>query len=452
MNKKLTLLFIVLLVFLNKLHSQQIIQLEGKYALMNRSNVVVASAYDSIILDKETYDDDDPMYLFYKNRKANFLFRSDFETTDWSNFKCSYIFLKPVKTKNTTAISFIVRESEKYGVIDENKVFMVPPILDTAYQAEKSPSTLIVRKGSKLDFLDVILDVDTPKDLTFSYDEINLDLKRIGLIQLRIGNKYGLYYNSFEGNKYVRGFVDVVYDSVFKPNGYLLSSFIKKQQHYLYLPSRIIRVDDFYEFELYFSDSTVFTDIRENKSTIFKGKNRFEKVLFSCPNLFIDYLNPNGFTTINLYKDEINNTFDQSQNASYDFVKIKFTDDPSNPEKTYTSLFYWKRVDQGDKIVETIYSIDYNIVEIYTKVLKANQQLTFKPLSYNKEYMQVLTVSTEKNSNGKVKQYGCDGYYSGFYHRLEKQKPTSSDEFKLFNGGGGGGNKKWMDIIWMGGR
>lgn len=448
MMNKLILIFFLLITLLNKLYSQQIIQLDGKFAVMNRNNVVVANGFDSIIEDQETFDDENTFYTFFKKGKSNVIFKKNLESTNWNAFECHYSIIKANECRSTTAISFMVKENGKYGVIDENFVFMAPLQLDSIYQTKKNSKFLILKKGDKYDFLDIVLDVDSVKNLKFEYDEIYTETQFNGFMNLRVGNKYGCYFIGFDGNRYKRGFVDVIYDSLIKPYGYFLSTFKNKQQHYFYTTSNLTHAPDFVEFELFCTDSTHFTNIRTKESLLFIGRNKNEQALFSYPNLFIDYMNNNGFTTLDLSANKKIPLFEPVWNTTFHFDKLLFSKDQIDKEAFPFNIFI-VRTNNGINTTETIYSIN-NLKMLITRELKESQMIAFIPYKNNSEYKEVVIANRETDLNGKMKIYSREGYLSGFYIRIEANRPENSTDFSL--GGKSRGNSKWMDFIWMGGR
>jgi hypothetical protein len=173
-----------------------------------------------------------------------------------------------------------------------------------------------------------------------------------------------------------------------------------------------------------------------------------EQALFSYPNLFIDYKNNNGFQTFNLSDNNKNPIFEPAWNTTYHFDKLLFSKDQSDKE-AYPFNIFIIRTNNGINTTETIYSIN-NFKLLITRELKESQMIAFIPYTSNSEYKEVVIANRETDLNGKMKIYSREGYLSGFYIRIEANRPKSSNDFSL--GGKSRGNSKWMDFIWMGGR
>lgn len=449
MKNKLILLFFLAITHFNSVFSQQIIQLDGKFALLDKNNNLVLRGFDSIKIDLESFDDDNPLYLFYKDRKYSFVFQDKINQVKWADFDLEFDYLSPIVAKRTTTISFIVKLGDKYAVVNKDKEFVTPLDLDTAYQHNDYKHIVLLRRNKKLDFLDVVLDIHIQKELKFNYDELIFGSRAFRNISFRINNKYGCYYEYFNGNRYKVGYTEAIYDSIFKPNGYFFSTYKDNKQQYLHIPYYRMSDRKTYEFELYFSDTTTFTDIINNTSMIYYGKNRNEKVMYSFPNLFIDYMNPSGFEVFDLTDDKKIDCFKSDWNKSIQLTRMTIAKDKFHPEENYEVLLYWVRIESNEGAVEKFYSVE-NLKEVFSYEMKINQKLSMTPLETNNEYFELFIVDQERKDNGKIKKYKRLGYYSAFYNRVESTRPTS--ERKIDFSGGGSRNNKWMDAIWFGGR
>lgn len=441
---------LTLLLFGKTTYSQKVILVGDKYAILGSNNAVVAQDFDSIVEDKETYDDENPFYTFYKGGKQAVVFADHFATTNWSTFTCVYDEVRPSPCYGSTAISFIVRNENKYGVMEENGVFMVPLIYDSIYQKQTGSKILIIRSGNKYDFLDLVLDVDTKKELLFLYDEIYPETARAGFTNLRIGNKYGFYFNGMNGSYYTRGFMDVKYDSLIKANEYLLSTWSDDTLCYFFMNNRLPRSGNYRESEIYFAEHTRFMDLQSKESVLHEGLNRSEQVLFIYPMLYIDFRNEDGFTYFDLSEVVRKTDFLPRESASYSYEILELIEnDIYHPDTLFVHLFRIKEY-KGFTPVQSFYKVEYPDL-IFTLELEDNQTIRFEPYANNAEYARMLTVSTVPNAKGKYKTYAMNGYLSGWSCKVQANRPPN-ETGNFSGGGGGGGNSGWMDILWMGGR
>jgi hypothetical protein len=440
-------LFICSLSITKTTQAQEILSINGKYAVMNRNNVVLASDFDSIIEDKETYRSRNEFYTFWKNNKCEIVYKNQLETINWSGFSCRFDRIKPAKFGGSTAVAFIVEENGEFGLIDENNVFIIPMGKDSILHSEPGSRFIRIKRGAKYAFLDIVLDVEQPQTLNFAYDHIYLETENKGFINLQTGSKFGCYFTGHNGNKYIRGKVEPNYDEPFKVHSFLLETLKQKKRCYFYLSTRLPEIRTYLESTLYFSDTTEFTDLFSSLSVTYFGKNREEPVMFSYPNLFIDYTNSQGFTTINFTKSTLDDLFDPKSNTSYDLIRLSFPEKSGGGKGGFPVFLYRVNTFQNYEPVQTFYTVDY-LDKLFTIQLKPQQTIRFEPYERNTEYMQVLTVSALPDFKGKTKVYKNNGYLSGFYRRVEQKTPESGNSYS----GGSHKNNQWMDIFWMGGR
>jgi hypothetical protein len=454
MHKRFTFLkffsLSIFLLLLNNGFSQKIVELNGKYGILGEDNTIVAGNFDSIVEDAKTFDDENPFFMFYKNGMQAVVFKNNLSTFDKESSFSFYDEISPSRCYGSTAISFIVRNKDHYGVVEENGVFMVPLIYDSIYQTTVGSKILIVKSGNKYDFLDLVLDADTKKELSFPYDQVYPETERAGYTNLRIGNKYGFYFNGMDGNYYKRGFVEVKYDSLVKANNYLLSSWSGDTLCYFYMTNRLPGHGNFRESEIYFAEYTRFIDVQSKENLIHEGLNRNEQVLFIYPMLYIDFKNEDGFYYYDLSESVRISYFEPRESTTYSYEVLELRNhDIYHPDTLFVHLFRVKEY-HGFTPIQSFYTVAYPGL-IFTAELEENQTIRFEQYSKNAEYARILTVSTVPNSKGKFRTYVMNGYLSGWSGRVQANKPPAASS--SFSGNSGGGKSGgWMDFLWIGGR